>query len=173
MTIARLKKLDESGIPVLIARLALGITFVVMGWNKGWDPVGFLKLLREYQMVPDALYLVQNLISVSLPWIEVVCGLALVFGIFTRGSSLTLLLLLTGFTVMIAIRATLIHINTGAPFWQIHFDCGCGGGDVHMYRKIPENTALWVLAWIGFLSQSHRFSLKSLLARQKVKTNLD
>ncbi len=169
MQLSLVRRLDETGIPLLAARLVLGVTFLVMGWEKGWDPVAFLKLLREYEMIPDGFYVIQNIISVVLPWIEVVCGVALILGVCIRGSALSLLLLLTFFTVLIIYRATMIHLSQGIPFWGIHFDCGCGGGDVHMYRKIPENLGLWILSWIALLSHSRRFCLASLLFERSTR----
>ena len=116
MQLSLVRRLDETGIPLLAARLVLGVTFLVMGWEKGWDPVAFLKLLREYEMIPDGFYVIQNIISVVLPWIEVVCGVALILGVCIRGSALSLLLLLTFFTVLIIYRATMIHLSPRHTF---------------------------------------------------------
>jgi uncharacterized membrane protein YphA (DoxX/SURF4 family) len=163
-----LRRIDNTGVPLLLARLVLGVVMIQMGWAKVGDPVGFLKLLREYELLPAGWYLLQNLIAVSLPWIEVVCGISLILGLFHRGSSLALLLLLTGFTIAIAIRAANIHAAEGLGFMEIHFDCGCGGGDVYVWRKIPENIGLWLLAAIGLLSQCDRFTVTRLLRPQAV-----
>ncbi len=158
-----LRRLDDTGAPLLIARLVLGVMMIGMGWSKAWDPVAFLKLLREYDMIPAGWYVLQNLIAVTLPWIEIVCGIALVHGVLIRGSSLVLLLLLTGFTFIIVLRAVDIHTTQGLPYSQIHFDCGCGGGDVYVVRKIPENVGLWLLALIGLISRSEPRTLGQLL----------
>ena len=43
-----LRRLDDTGLPLLLARLAVGATFLTLGWAKFSDPVAFLKALREY-----------------------------------------------------------------------------------------------------------------------------
>jgi uncharacterized membrane protein YphA (DoxX/SURF4 family) len=154
-----IRRLDNTGVPLLVARVVLGLVFIFMGWNKVWDPVGFLKLIHEYEMTPNGAYVMLNLLAVTLPAIEVVCGVLLIAGVLIRGSALTLLLLLTMFTVVVLIRAIGIHNATSTPFCDIHFDCGCGGGDVYMCRKIPENIGLWLLTWVALFSRSRRFCL--------------
>ncbi len=159
-----IRSLDRSGYPLLIARMVLGILFIKMGWDKIGDPVAFLKLLRQYEIFPPSAYLLENFIALTLPWIELVCGLALIVGVFVRGAGLTFLLMLTGFTIVIAIRAIGMY-KTGeyASFCDVAFDCGCGGGLVGMCKKIPENIGLWLLSWIPILSVSRRFCLTGLL----------
>ena len=53
-----LRRMDRTGVPLLLARLVLGGAFVYLGATKIQDPVAFLKLIREYQMVPA-----------SVPWL--------------------------------------------------------------------------------------------------------
>ncbi|HNO79950.1 MAG TPA: DoxX family protein [Phycisphaerae bacterium] len=163
-SVSKIKRLDQSGYPLLVARLLLGVVFLLMGWNKVSDPIAFLKLLREYEMFPSSAYVLENAIALTLPWIEVICGLALIAGVFVRGAAFALLVMLTGFTIVIAIRAIGMY-NTGEfkSFCDVKFDCGCGGGLIGMCRKLPENFGLWLACWIPFLSTSRRFCLASLL----------
>lgn len=162
-----LHRVDRSGYPLLIARLVLGYMFISMGIDKVGDPIAFLKLLREYDLFPDGAFAIENLIALTLPWIEVLCGALLIVGVLVRGAGLTLLLLLTGFTIVIAIRAVGIY-NAGAfkSFCDVAFDCGCGGGPKGMCLKIPENIGLWALSWVPLLSASRRFCLAGLLGNR-------
>ncbi len=160
-----LRRADDTGVPLLAARLVLGVLFVVMGWNKIWDPVGFLKLIHEYQIVGDSSYVLLNLMAVTIPAIEMLCGILLIAGVLIRGAALTLFTMLTGFTIVLAIRTWRIHAG-GAPLCEIHFDCGCGGGDVYMCWKIPENIGLWLLSFVALVSRSRRFCLQSAFWRQ-------
>lgn len=157
-----LQRMDQSGVPLALARVVLGLVFIGSGWSKAGAPEEFLKLLREYAILPDGWYVAQNLLAVTLPWIEIVCGVTLILGLLVRGSSMALLVMLTGFTAVIVIRALGIHHSAGTPLCDIHFDCGCGGGDVYMCRKLPENVGLWLLTWIGLLSGSRRFCLSGV-----------
>src|SRR4051812_26473337 len=63
---------------MLGARLILGAVFVYLGLTKALDPVGFLKLLRQFDLLPGHLML--NLVAAVLPWCEVLCGLLLLLG---------------------------------------------------------------------------------------------
>lgn len=169
MRVGILNRMDRTGWPLVVARLVLGVMMLRMGWSKAWSPDGFLKLLREYQMLPDSAYALQNLIAVTLPWIEIVCGVLLLAGLLIRGSSAALMGLLTVFTIVIVLRASGIQAVEGTPFCGIHFDCGCGGGDVYMCWKLPENVGLWLLTWIGLLSKSRRFCLSGVYSVMPVE----
>ena len=48
-----LRTAGRSGIPFLIARLALGAYFIYMGVSKVQEPFTFLKLIRQYEMLPE------------------------------------------------------------------------------------------------------------------------
>ena len=131
----------------LLARWALGAYFVYMGAAKALDPVDFLKLLRQYQLVENPLML--NLIALSLPWFEIFCGLLLLAGIAVRGAALVHLFLLAAFTWIVFQRALGIYSLQHLPFCAVKFDCGCGTGEVLICHKLVENTALAGLsAWI-------------------------
>jgi hypothetical protein len=69
--------------------------------------------------------------------------------------------MLTGFTFLIANRGWQIHLTQGIALCAVQFDCGCGTGKQFVCRKVPENLALWLLAWIPLLSKSRRFCLQS------------
>lgn len=166
-----LSRIDRTGVPLALARLVLAVVFIGMGWSKAGDPVAFLKLLREYEALPDSTYVLQNTIAVTLPWIEIACGVALLLGVAIRGSALTLLGMLTVFTVLIAWRAWRIH-QGGTPFCDIAFDCGCGSGVVNVCAKLPENIGLWLLSWIPLLSRSRRFCLEDLFGRSAPQTQV-
>lgn len=159
-----LYRIDASGVPLLIARFVLGGMFIWMGLAKVADPVDFLKLIHEYRIFPGWLYLLLNLTAVTLPWLEVLCGVLLVTGVAVRGAALLLFGLLTFFTIAIILRAVGIHQTEGTPFCSIRFDCGCGAGIVWMCRKIPENAGLWLLALLTLISRSRRFCLRYKLA---------
>ncbi|NOX58873.1 MAG: DoxX family membrane protein [Planctomycetes bacterium] len=169
-----LKFLDHTGYPLLIARAVLGGVFISMGISKVGAPVDFLKLLNQYDMFPSGAFAVQNFIALTLPWIEVLCGVLLLLGLLIRGASLTLLLMLTVFTIVIAIRAIGIYSEGDfKSFCDVAFDCGCGGGPQGMCKKLPENLALWVLCWVPLLSASRRFCLAGVLGKSAIADDPD
>lgn len=129
---------------LLLARLILGGLFLYMGISKSLDPVNFLKLVRQYEMVDSSWLL--NLIAATLPWFEAFCGLLLLAGVAVRGSALVAVLMLVPFTGLVLRRALAIQATTAIPFCSIRFDCGCGAGEVYICHKLIENISLILLS---------------------------
>jgi putative oxidoreductase len=96
----------------LTTRLILGITFIYASWSKIVSPAEFAKILYGYSLLPAEII---NLVAIVLPFVELVCGLALVSGIYTRSSTLIIVFLLLIFIV--ALSTNLIRGH--------EFDCGC------------------------------------------------
>lgn len=191
------------GIITLLARLILGIMFLWMGLAKTgatkmaleaaglvdtatvkWmvshglvdlsDPVDFMKLVHEYEMIPEQTPWMLNLIAAVLPWAEVLCGLFLIFGIAVRGAALMVLMMLIGFTVVVAMRALHIQQETGQAFCSIKFDCGCGTGEEWICRKIPKNLGLCLLAVVAmFSSARYCIAHKLIPSRDRANKPLD
>lgn len=126
------------------ARWLLGGLFVYMGLTKALHPELFLKLLRQYDLTNN--WLVLNTIAAGLPWFEVFCGLLLIAGVAVRGAALLLLLMLVPFTFVVFRRALAISDLQHIAFCAVRFDCGCGGGEVLICRKVLENVLLMVLS---------------------------
>lgn len=142
----------------LAARLVLGAAFVYLGTMKALDPVGFLKLVRQFDVLPQPLAL--NVVAAALPWFEIFCGGLLLAGIRLRGTALVTLVLLLAFTSLILLRALALARSGALPFCGISFDCGCGTGEVLVCAKLAENTGLLLLALhVLFSPARHRTRL--------------
>lgn len=126
----------------VVLRLGIGLLMIYLGWGKAWDPVQFLRLVREYGMVADPTLL--SAIAGLLPWFEVFLGLMLVCGVAVRGTALVTLALLVPFTAAVLWRALAIRSALGIAFCAVKFDCGCGLGEVWICAKLAENTLLIV-----------------------------
>jgi putative oxidoreductase len=142
-------------------RWLLGGLFVYTGLTKALHPELFLKLLRQYDLTNHSLLL--NSIAAGLPWFEVFCGLLLIVGVAVRGTALLLLLMLVPFTIVVLKRALAISTLQHVALCAVRFDCGCGGGEVLICRKVVENVVLmllscWLLAGFG-RHLAARFSL--------------
>lgn len=143
---SRCRWLDRREI-VVVLRVLLGGWFVYMGLEKALHPVDFLKVVHQYEVVRSVPWV--NLVAVVLPGLEVFCGVLLVAGVAVRGAALVLLLLLSAFTALVVQRALALHAGGGLTFCAIRFDCGCGGGEVGICRKLTENAILmWVALYI-------------------------
>ena len=101
---------------LLCTRLALGGTMLWAGWEKIPEPIFFVQTVHAYDILPGVL---ATPFAVVVPWIEVVIGLALVLGLWTRESALVSAALLVSFGVAIG-----INIYRGAEI-----DCGCFGAE--------------------------------------------
>lgn len=129
-------------------RWALGALFIYMGLSKALDPAGFLKLVREYDLVTHPLLL--NVIAACLPWVEVFCGLLLVLGVAVRGTALLLIAMLLPFTALVLHRALGIAEAQQIAFCAVRFDCGCGAGVIFICHKLVENSLLTLsCAWLA------------------------
>ncbi|MCK4658919.1 MAG: DoxX family membrane protein [Phycisphaerae bacterium] len=154
-----ISRLDQTGIPLLVTRVVLGSLFVWMGIVKILNPVDFVKLMQQYALLPLLPHYVLNIVAVVLPWIETLCGVALLLGIGIRGAGLVSAVMLVMFTPLILIRGLEIYYQGGVSFCQVSFDCGCGAGIIMLCSKLAENFSLFLLALAATLSRSRRFCL--------------
>ena len=162
-------RVDHSGIPLLLARLALGGMFVWMGVAKlADDPSLFLKLMRQYHALPESPAYYMNAAAVVVPWVETVVGAAVLLGVGVRGAGVIAAIMLAFFTPMIFVRGVeLYESGEGqfATFCAVNFDCGCGAGVVFVCNKLAENCGLLLAALIAAASRSRRFCFSRLFVR--------
>ncbi len=129
----------------LLCRLGLAAVFIVAGVLKVIDPLAFTAAIETYHLFP---YTASVAIALFLPWLEIICGLGLVFRKGYKGSLLLIALMLAGF---------LFGIIQG---WQrgLALDCGCfGSADVHdnptpYLWLIVRDLVLWgavCFLWLG------------------------
>jgi uncharacterized membrane protein YphA (DoxX/SURF4 family) len=99
----------------LVARLVTGGVWLVAGALKITEPDASIAAVRAYELLPSGL---AKAVGLALPGIEVVVGLALVLGVFTRFAAVVSAVLFTAFIVGIA------------SVWArgMEIDCGCFGG---------------------------------------------
>ena len=96
-----------------LARIAVGGLFVAASIHKIVDPEAFARSIYNYQLVPGDFI---NAMAIVLPWLELVCGMALIAAPpLRRGAALWILLLLIVFTAGIA----------SAMARGIDIACGC------------------------------------------------
>ena len=159
------RRIDDSGIPLLLARVILAAAFIYMGSMKLGEPFEFLKQIRLYHMLPETPPIYLNATAIVLPWLEIVAGVALLIGLRFRGAAAIIVFMLMVFTPAILIRALDIQAEKGGSFLEIVFDCGCGSGPVVIWTKLLGNVGLFILALIGLLSRSQWFCLAARFGR--------
>lgn len=94
------------------SQIALGAVFVAAALPKLADPPGFAKAFWNYQLAP--VWLVHPA-ALVLPWLELLCGLALCLGIWVRAAAGWIATLLLVFLVALSINLARHH----------PVDCGC------------------------------------------------
>lgn len=156
-----LRRIDETGVPLLLARVILAATFLYMGSMKVGEPFDFLKQIRQYQMLPETPPIYLNATAIVLPWLEIVAGAALLIGLRFRGAAAAIALMLLVFTPAILIRALHIQAEKGISFFDIVFDCGCGSGPVTIWTKLLANIGLFTLAMLALVSRSRKLCLSN------------
>jgi len=85
-----------------LCRLALGGIFIYSSLDKIAHPHEFARIIANYAILPDWLVTLPALV---LPWLELMAGLLLVAGIWTRSAAALLALLLLAFILALGINA--------------------------------------------------------------------
>ncbi len=140
---------------LLAFRVVLAAVFIYAALQKVGKPLLFADEIGMYGIVGPGSLL--YLIAIVLPWIEMLCGLALFTGIFIRGAALILAAMNLVFIVVISYRTVGIMTADGTPLRQIYFDCGCGFGPTYAWKKLIGDTLLLVFSVAVLFSPSYRF----------------
>jgi uncharacterized membrane protein YphA (DoxX/SURF4 family) len=126
----------------MFVRIGLGGVFLFSCAGKIADPQAFMDIVAHYRLLPPSLVWAT---AVFLPWIEALCGLALVFGRFEKGAALLVSVMMVGF-----IAVTLYNGYRG-----LDVVCGCFSVTAQKPSNIALNTLrdLFILAaglWVLF-----------------------
>lgn len=98
----------------VVLQIIVGAVFVYASYNKLFDQVAFAKSVYGYKFLPDFLI---NLTAIIVPPLEFIAGLFLMFGLFRKGSSAVIIVLLSVFLVALV----------QAYARGLDIDCGCFG----------------------------------------------
>jgi uncharacterized membrane protein YphA (DoxX/SURF4 family) len=138
----------------LIIRIVVGFVFVIFGASKIAEPALFAKDISNYDMLWHNFI---NLSAIILPWIEIISGLFLMFGIRLKANILLIAAMLLVFNAAVAVAwARGLDIN-----------CGCYSNVAEQkvgMEKLAENFAMiFALAFIFFFP-NNKISLEKLIA---------
>jgi len=94
-------------------RILIGLLFIVASYDKILMPWNFGRAIYVYKMLPG--YLISPM-AASMPWVELVAGILLVFNRFTRPAAM----IIGGLNIvfMVAIATVIAR--------GMDIDCGCG-----------------------------------------------
>lgn len=131
----------------IAARLVLGGLFLYAGWLKlgissfdgilpTIDPSRFAFSIKGFD-IPGvgSNEAIIGFMAYSIPWVEMLAGLLLIVGLWTRAAALTLTLVLAGFTAGIISVLTRGMIVNCPCFGQTKFLCPETIGNCHLLRN--------------------------------------
>ncbi len=143
-TLARFARWKGHAVFGLLARVLLAVVFVWAAWHKVLHPASFALDVATYQILPLSLV---NLQAIGLPWVELLVGLTLLFGLWTRESALVTV----GMNLMFIVAIT-ITLYRGEEIM-----CGCfasaeAGHQIDMdlvFRDFGLLLAGLYIVWVG------------------------
>lgn len=109
---AKIKTIITHPYLALVLRFYIAGLFIYAGMTKINYTAEFAETIASYRMAP---YWGVNALAVTLPWIELICGMLLICGIRVRSTIVVTGTLLLVFTIGIAINL----------IWKAPIDCGC------------------------------------------------
>ena len=123
--------------------------FIFAGIGKIVNPTNFAIDIDNYRMLP---YILVTFVAIVLPWLEVLCGLFIIFGKWRTGAALILLTL--SFFFFIAIGSAMIR--------GLDISCGCFVASKAATRigfiKLFENIVLLALTVVIYVNVFNRSS---------------
>ncbi len=133
---------------MLFVRILIGGILIYASINKIVDPGGFARAIDNYHLIPFGL---ENSMAIVLPWIELIVGICLIFGLFIDGAAFLVIVMMIIFIVAI----------TFAILSGYNIECGCGlkPGEMVGIRKIIEDLIYLIFAWMIIKRPHHRFEL--------------
>jgi hypothetical protein len=117
--------------------------FIYAGVIKAFDPVQFAHDIHNYRILP---WTVSVALAFYLPWLEIFCGLALVFRRFYHG----------GLSILTALVVVFLIATVAARVRGLDITCGCFGHASQNW-SFPTHVAvdlaiLAALAALGYFS---------------------
>lgn len=93
-------------------QIALGAIFIVAALPKLTDPPSFAHMIYNYRILPAGLI---NISALTMPWVEILCGVLLILGVWVKPARWIIAAMLIVFIVAIS-----INLARGNAI-----DCGC------------------------------------------------
>ena len=130
---------DKMKLALRIIAIVIGALFVYAGAVKVVDPVEFARDIDNYKMLP---WRAAASLALFLPWLEILCGLALITRVLYRGSLFIVTSLMTVFII----------VSIVAKARGLDVSCGCFG-HASQYLNFSWHLALdfALLAGLGLL----------------------
>ena len=139
----------------LIARLIIGFIFIFAAIGKIADPNLFVKDISNYRIIWEPLL---NIMALVMPWLELLVGVFLIFGVRLKSSAT-----IAGILLLIFIIAVSIAMIQG-----LSINCGCFAKNMAEkvgWRKIAENSISFILCFYIFKFPNQKLALEAFVAK--------
>ena len=128
------------------AQIIAGLIFLAAALPKLADLSGFAGSVHNFHLEAVIPMAATNLLAMTIPWVELMAGLALVSGVRPRAGAFVYTALMVVFTLGVV----------QALARGLSFDCGCfgkvGAGPIGL-KKIGENLGMIALGVIGSIER--------------------
>ncbi len=132
-----------------ISRILVGVLFIISGLIKANDTIGFSYKLAEYFEIFNMHFFVDYAVSMAMfiCIFEIMVGIALLIGAYTRLNMWLLLLMIVFFTLLTGYSAITNKVT----------DCGCFGDAIKLkpVESFLKDVLLLVFILIMFIGQKH------------------
>ena len=139
----------------LIFRVILGIIFIYASYDKILDPSGFSRNIHNFHVTPIA---VENLAALIIPWLELIIGIFLIFGLFLEGTTSIIIALLVFFIIILS-QAVIRGIDIHCGCFKIEADAGTTDLHIELIKHIFEDIIFLGMAFI--VKFKDKFNLQS------------
>src|SRR6266581_1480395 len=121
-----------------IVDLIVGGIFIYAGAIKVLDPVQFANDIDNYKTLP---WFISVRLAFYLPWLEIFCGLAVIFRFLYRG----------GLSILMALIALFIAATIAARARGLDITCGCFG-HASQHWSFPQHMAVDIAIFVALIA---------------------
>jgi uncharacterized membrane protein YphA (DoxX/SURF4 family) len=133
-----------------ITRVLVGLVFIYASIDKLANPAYFAGTIQNYQILPDSLI---NLVAIILPWLELICGILLISGLWHQSAAILISTLIIIF--ILAIGSVILR--------GLDIQCGCfGSGSAANFGRIVEDLFLLAFSLQIVFNPSSKLSLENI-----------
>jgi putative oxidoreductase len=121
-----------------IVDVIVGGIFIYAGVLKMLDPVQFANDIDNYKTLP---WFFSVRLAFYLPWLEIFCGLAVIFRFLYRG----------GLSILMALIALFIAATIAARARGLDITCGCFG-HASQHWSFPQHMAVDIAIFVALIA---------------------
>ena len=121
-----------------ILGITIGGIFIYAGVLKALDPVRFGLDIDNYKTLP---WMISVRLAFYLPWLEILCGVALIFRFFYRGS----------LSILTALILVFVAATIAARVRGLDISCGCFG-HASQHWSFPQHMAVDLAIFVALVA---------------------